>query len=233
MNNPNKYAVLNVGDKITRYAESFHHLGPDLHHPAEQGGRTRRLAQYHATYDPKTRKAEITKLRTQLYLQGETNKLLGHVAREFHTVEDDLKPYIAHGFTLVDQNWSLSDYDKEWLIHCHEIRVHAHSGVKGIPVPEGIHKDGAEFVLMGCVAREGVKGGISHIYDDQEMPPIFGVTLMAGEAILVSDRDVFHMVSPLIAENGQGYRDMILMGFHKWSDGKYKGDWRQNIEEIQ
>jgi hypothetical protein len=228
MPNPQKYAVLDIGEKLTRYSPSFHHLGPDEHHPAEKGGRTRRLAQYYAKYDHNTKKAEITQLKTQLYVQGQSNKLLGHVPRHFDTVEDDLRSYIEYGFNVVDQNWPLSKYESEWLIHCHQIRVHAMPAVTGIPVPEGIHKDGAEFVLMGCVAREGVKGGISHIYEDEGAPPIFGVTLMAGQAILVSDRDVYHMVSPVIAEKDEGYRDMILMGFHIWSDGKYKGNWREN-----
>jgi hypothetical protein len=154
------------------------------------------------------------------------------VARRFDTVTDDLKSFIEQGFALVDQNWSLSKYETEWLIHCHEIRVHAMPDVKGIPVPEGIHKDGAEFVLMGCVAREGVKGGVSHVYDAEDGPPVFAVTLMPGQAILVADTEVYHMVSPLIAENGHGYRDVILMGFHKWSDGKYPADWRKHIAEI-
>jgi hypothetical protein len=54
---------------------------------------------------------------------------------------------------------------------------------------------------------------------------------MPGDALLVDDREVFHMVSPLIAEEEGGYRDMIIMGFHLWSRGKYRADWRLSIDE--
>jgi hypothetical protein len=63
------------------------------------------------------------------------------------------------------------------------------------------------------------------------MPPVYGITLMPGDALLVDDREVFHMVSPLIAEEEGGYRDMIIMGFHLWSRGKYRADWRLSIDE--
>jgi hypothetical protein len=233
MSNAQKYAVVKLDDKLTQYRESFHNLGPDHYHPAEDGGRTRRLAQYHVSFDPLSKAADITRLNTQLFLQGPSNKLTGHIERAFDDVLDDLKPYIENGLKTVDENWSLADYDNEWLVNCHQVRVHAKPQIKGVPVPEGIHKDGAEFVIMGCVAREGVKGGVSHIYEDDQLPPVYGVTLMPGDAIVVDDREVFHMVSPLIAENGHGYRDMILMGFHLWSHGKYKGNWRENISSLQ
>lgn len=232
MTNPNKFAVIKLDDKLTRYRESFDHLGPDHYHPAAEGGRTRRLAQYHVKYDSKDRSSKITRLKTQLFLQGKTNKLTGHISREFEDVVDDLKPYIDNGLRVVDDNWPLQDYDNEWLVNCHQVRVHAQADVKGVVVPEGVHKDGAEFVIMGCVAREGVKGGISHIYEHEDMPPVYGVTLMPGDAIVVDDREVFHMVSPLIAESTSGYRDMILMGFHLWSHGKYRGNWKECVSEL-
>jgi hypothetical protein len=233
MSTSENYTILNLGELVCQYQESFNDLGPDDYHPAENGGRTRRLGQYHARYDLKTGCTVISKLKTQPFLQGETNKLTGHIRRPFHRVEVDLKPYITHGFAEVNKMWPLSGYGDEWLINCHQIRVHAAQAYEGIPVPEGVHKDGAEFVIMACVARDGVKGGISHIYEDENKPPVFGTTLMPGQAIMVNDKEVFHMVSPLIGVGSHGYRDMILMGFHLWSHGKYAGDWTKNIEELQ
>ncbi len=232
MSSSENFTVLNLGELVCKYRESFNDLGPDDYHPAESGGRTRRLGQYHATYDLKTGDSVITKLKTELFLQGETNKLTGHIHRPFLSVEVDLKPYIKHGFVEVNKIWPLTGYGNEWLINCHQIRVHAAQTQEGIPVPEGIHKDGAEFVIMACVARERVKGGISHIYEDENQPPVYGVTLMPGQAVMVNDKEVFHMVSPLISVETHGYRDMILMGFHLWTHGKYKGDWRQSIDEV-
>ncbi|MCE2932704.1 MAG: 2OG-Fe dioxygenase family protein [Hyphomicrobiales bacterium] len=86
--------------------------------------------------------------------------------------------------------------------------------------------------LSGAIiARKNVKGGVSQIHEYDDAPPVYGVTLMPGDALVVDDREVFHMVTPLIAEEGEGHRDMILMGFHMWSHGKYRGDWKQQIDE--
>ncbi|MES2939165.1 MAG: 2OG-Fe dioxygenase family protein [Pseudomonadota bacterium] len=222
-----KYAVLNMGEKLTRYQPVFDDLGPDAYHPAEQGGRTRRLAQYHAVYDPQTRRADIVQLRTQLFLQGRTNKLTGSIERDFSALEADMRAFIEAGFHAVDERWPLAGYQNEWMVNLHTVRVHAEPAVRGVPVPEGVHKDGADFVVMGCVARQDVKGGISQVHENDDEPPVYGVTLMPGDALVVDDREVFHMVTPLIAQSGHGYRDMILMGFHLWSHGKYRGDWKE------
>jgi hypothetical protein len=79
MSNAQKYAVVKLDDKLTQYRESFHNLGPDHYHPAEDGGRTRRLAQYHVSFDPLSKAADITRLNTQFFLQCPSNKLTGHI----------------------------------------------------------------------------------------------------------------------------------------------------------
>jgi hypothetical protein len=231
MNRTEKYTTMSLGDSLTRYQPFFDDLGPDHHHPAEMGGRTRRLAQFHAVFDPKSKSVTINKLKTQRFLQGETNKLTGHIERDFEDVSADMKPFVENGFRAIDENWSLAEYPAEWMVNVHMVRVHAKPTVRGVPVPEGLHKDGADFVVMGCVARKNVKGGVSQIHEYDDAPPVYGVTLMPGDALVVDDREVFHMVTPLIAEEGEGHRDMILMGFHMWSHGKYRGDWKQQIDE--
>lgn len=227
------YRHLALGASLTRYQRHFDDLGPDLHHPAEAGGRTRRLAQYRLERNPHTNALSITKLRTQPFLQGPTNKLTGHVERDFEDIVVDMKPFIEMGYAAIDESLSLAEHSDEWMVNLHMIRVHAHADFNGVPVPEGLHKDGADFVVMGCVARERVKGGVSQLHEKEDGPPVFGVTLMPGEAIVVNDREVFHMVTPLIAEDGNGYRDMLIMGFHNWSYGKYRGNWKEQIAELQ
>lgn len=231
MKTSENYVGVAFGMGLTQYQTYFNDLGQDQHHPVANGGRTRRLAQYRAEFDSHTKYVSITKLRTQIFLQGPTNKLTGHVEREFDDIIIDMKPFIAMGLNAVDRNWSLADYPREWMVNLHMIRVHAQPDVHGVPVPEGLHKDGADFVIMGCVARENVKGGVSQLHESEDGPPVYGVTLMPGEAILVDDREVFHMVSPLITKDGAGYRDMLIMGLHMWSHGKYRGAWREQISE--
>lgn len=163
-------------------------------------------------------------------MQGPENKLTGHIEQDFDEILGNMESFIRSGCSILLKLWK--DYflsNNEWLVNCHKIRVHSFLRNNGIPVPERIHKDGAEFVVMACVNRINVTGGVSLLYANPESPPLFGVTLMPGDAIVVNDRNVYHMVTPLQAESEEGYRDMIIMGFHKWSSNKYPSDWQNYI----
>ena len=164
-------------------------------------------------------------------MQGQTNKLTGHIERPIESVNSDVDftPYILNGFKTIQKRWPLNDVENEWLTNCHQIRTHAYNPKEGIPVPEGIHRDGVEYIMMGCVSRVEIKGGVSHVHDTAVSPPIFETTLEPGEAIIIDDRELFHMATPILANEDYGYRDMILMGFHFWSRGHYRANWRDNI----
>lgn len=227
------HAVIDFGSKLTVYSKNFVDLGEDIYHPKEKGGRSRRLAQHYATYNPLNGEMKVTRLITQPFIQGESNKLTGHIARpiESSLPECDLRPYVKLGFEQIKE---LDDFESEpsaWLVNCHQVRTHSASTRDGIPVPEGVHKDGADFVIMGCVDKKGVTGGVSTIHESEDGPDVFKTTLEPGKALVVKDREVYHMVSPIssINEGESGYRDMILMGFHKWERDHYRFDWKDNI----
>lgn len=229
-----KFAIVEPGEILTSFQRFHDTLGPDVYHPAEIGGRSRRLAQHYATFDPGSGKAKITRLLTQPFLQGKYNKLTGHIQRPIEPAlpETDFKPYIRYGFKEIQSRWPLEGHEGEWLVNCHLIRTHAYEGQNGHPAPEGSHRDGVEFVIMGCVQKQNIVGGVSHLYEGDNSTPIHGVTLEPGQALLVDDRELFHMVSPVLATAKEGFRDMILMGFHYWSRGHYRADWRESIYDL-
>ena len=226
-----RFAVLEPGALLTDYGRFHDDLGRDVYHPAETGGRSRRLAQHYATFDPVTGETRVTRLKTQPFLQGEHNRLTGHIERPIESAlpEVDFKPYIAYGFREIHARWPLDDDEREWLVNCHQIRTHAFEDRTGDPAPEGIHRDGVEFIMMGCVEKRGVVGGVSHLYDGEDGVPLFGTTLEPGQVLLVDDRELHHMASPVVATAAEGHRDMILMGFHYWSRGHYRAEWRESL----
>lgn len=229
-----RFDVLKPGPILTQYAQYYDTLGEDIYHPKEKGGRTRRLAQFYATYCPTSKVSKITRLKTQPFLQGEFNKLTGHIERPMDSVlpETDMKPYIRWGFEQIDNRWPLKGQEEEWLINTHLIRTHSKESIDGHPAPEGIHRDGVEFVVMGCVDKANITGGISHLYNKKHTDPIFGITLEPGEALVVDDRELMHMATPIHADEGEGYRDTILMGFHYWSREHYRADWKECIYDA-
>jgi hypothetical protein len=235
--NTNKahFAVIKPGELLKQYSRFHEDLGQDEYHPKEIGGRTRRLAQHYMTYDQKSEVIKITRLKTQPFLQGEYNKLTGSIERPFedHFPETDMKPFIRYGFGEIISRWPNEKNENEWLVNCHLIRTHAFEGQVGNPAPEGIHRDGVEYIIMGCVGVKNISGATSTLYRDESANSnIYTYTLMPGEALLVNDRELMHGVSPVIAEDNPAYRDMILMGFHYWRRNHYRADWKESLHDF-
>ena len=55
-----------------------------------------------------------------------------------------------------------------WEVQIHLIRVTASAGLEGRPTPEGIHRDGAEFVTVHLAELVNAGGGDVSIYDDDK-----------------------------------------------------------------
>jgi hypothetical protein len=80
--------------------------------------------------------------------------------------------------------------------------------------PEGIHQDGADFIVSALVMRrENVQGGVSKIYGPDRVKTILEYTLQVGEGIFQSDYNtpLWHEVSPVNVEspNSKGFRDTL------------------------
>lgn len=226
-----RFAILEPGEVLLSHKADFEALGPDVYHPAEIGGRSRRLAQHYATFDPKTGESTVKRLKTQLFLQGEWNELTGHIERPIAPAlpKTDFSKYIKWGFGQIQERWPQDGLENEYLVNCHLIRTHAKDDIEGVPVPEGVHQDGVNFLIMGSVSRESINGGVSYVYQAKNADPIFETVLTPGEAIIIDDTQLFHMASPIVATDGEGHRDMILMGYHYWSRDHYRFDWTDNI----
>ncbi len=86
----------------------------------------------------------------------------------------------------------------------------------GNPSPEGIHRDGADFILIMVLKRENITGGVNHIYDDAKRLLFGSVLTEAGDAILIDDQSVWHGVSEIypIDVNKPAYRDVLVLTFH-------------------
>lgn len=226
-----RFATLKADPILTEFTKDFDNLGEDVYHPAKIGGRSRRLAQHYATFDPVTGEASVTRLKTQLFLQGEWNKLTGHIQRPISSAlpTTDFTNYIKWGFEQIQHRWPQNGLENEFLVNCHLIRTHAKGEIAGVPVPEGIHQDGVNFLVMGSVSRHNIEGGVSYVYEAADEQPIFETILNPGEAIIIDDVQLFHMASSIMATKSEGHRDMILMGFHYWSRDHYRFDWKDNI----
>ena len=146
-----------------------------------------------------------------LFQSKDYNPLVGNIKREFAEIDDRL---IA-----------LDNFKKMILAFCDSCKIHpeAEIGVhqirticspnnSGNPAPEGIHRDGADFIGIFAVNRHNIQGGATHLYTARKEKPVFSKILNPGDLLLVNDHEFFHFTTPIkpVTEE-MGYRDVFVL----------------------
>lgn len=168
--------------------------------------RYRRLSRFKVTAN------EIKKLPHGYFYQSKQyNPLLGDVRREFAELDDKLIE-LDEFKKLV---WEFRSYCKLTSaveIGVHQIRITCSPSNFGNPAPEGIHRDGCDFVGIVSIARHNIEGGETHLYVAKKEKPVFNKILQPGELLLVNDRDYFHFTTPIEPTTaGEGTRDVFVL----------------------
>jgi len=82
----------------------------------------------------------------------------------------------------------------------HQVSTIARRGRPGASTPEGIHQDGADYVVSALVvSRCGVEGGVSELFRENQTTPFFSITLAPGEGIFQADHRsaIWHYTTPI------------------------------------
>jgi hypothetical protein len=204
----------NFAGDWTDFAESWSRLQVDSY--MADGGRYR--ARRHATYSAPAADVSWKREEDQPHYQSQQyNKLNGGIARHYSPIEPDVAEGSIVGGLLTlgcDLFGRLAPFSA-WHIEAHQFRISPAEDCAGKPTPEGIHRDGVQYVMMMLIKRQNVTGGLSTLYD-AELQPIKRITLSEPlEMIVVNDERVMHDVSPIIAaRSGEpAYRDVFVLTF--------------------
>ena len=104
-----------------------------------------------------------------------------------------------------------------WRVETHQFRIEARADQPGQPTPEGMHRDGVDYVLVLLVARRNIASGTTtiHALDHRELGS-FTLT-DALDAALVDDARVFHGVTPVEAVDPDqpAFRDVLVVTFKR------------------
>ncbi|WP_422000405.1 2OG-Fe dioxygenase family protein [Reyranella sp.] len=106
---------------------------------------------------------------------------------------------------------------QRWHVEAHQFRIEARSGEDGKPTPEGMHRDGVDYVLVLLVNRRNIRSGTTSVHDlDKRMLGSFTLTDPL-DAALVDDARCYHGVTPVEPENPAqpAYRDVLVVTFRK------------------
>ena len=95
-------------------------------------------------------------------------------------------------------------------ISLHQVRQICYPGITSHNSPEGIHQDGADYIISALVMNyQNIKGGESIIYDENK-EEIFRKTLKNNQGIFQEDKKLWHYVTPIeCSSNFIGFRDII------------------------
>jgi hypothetical protein len=102
-----------------------------------------------------------------------------------------------------------------WHIECHQFRIEARRDADGLPTPEGVHRDGVDYVLVLLVDRRNIESGTTTIHaNDGTLLGSFTLTAPL-DAALVDDSRVKHGVTAVrpIDPSRPAHRDVLVVTF--------------------
>ena len=197
-----------------RFAASWHDLELDTY--MADGGRYRRRR--HALFAASAGRPIERQPHQPHYQTLDYNPLHGGVARWFEPISSEiagtatLQAVLAFCRHLFE---GLSTTSGPWRIEVHQFRIEARGGESGRPTPEGLHRDGVDYVLVLLVDRRNIASGTTSIHAlDGRMLGQFTLTDPLDVA-LVDDSRVAHGVTAVeaIDPTQPAYRDVLVVTF--------------------
>lgn len=150
------------------------------------------------------------------YQSRDRNPLNGGIERWFEPVHEAVasSQTMTSVFSFCRRTLaSLRPEVEAWHVETHQFRILAQPDQAGLPTPEGMHRDGVDFVLVLLVDRTNVARGTTTIAD-LEKKVLGEFTLETPlDAAIVDDRFVFHGVTAIEAEiaGAEAHRDVLVV----------------------
>jgi hypothetical protein len=147
------------------------------------------------------------------------NPLNGGIERWFEPIREDvgkgptMRAILAWCAALFNQLRPEAD----WHVEVHQFRNEAQGLLAGRPTPEGMHRDGVDYVLVLLVHRRNIDSGTTMIGDDdQGFFDSFTLT-EPFDAALVDDNRLFHGVTAVQAHDPDkpAWRDVLVVTYRR------------------
>ena len=104
--------------------------------------------------------------------------------------------------------------DAPCYVEAHPFRIDTTDGI-GRPTPEGAHRDGVDLVVVVLVARQGIKGGETRVFDARGPQGLRFTLAEPWSALLLDDERVIHESTPIqpVDAAAGGHRDTLVLTF--------------------
>jgi hypothetical protein len=99
-----------------------------------------------------------------------------------------------------------------WFVEAHPFRIDTSDGI-GRPTPEGAHRDGVDLVAVFLLARVGIKGGETRVFDAHGPAGQRFTLTEAWSLLLLDDQRVIHEATPIqpLDPAAGGHRDTLVL----------------------
>lgn len=199
-----------------RFALSWNDMPVDTY--MADGGRYRRRR--HAVFAASRGGAILRQPHQPHYQSLDYNALHGGIERWFEPVpeavaqSDTFQTILRFCRGLFER---LAPETPAWRIETHQFRIEAGPARAGKPTPEGLHRDGVDYVLVLLVQRANIRRGTTAIHD-LERRHLGSFTLTDPcDAALVHDARVYHGVTPVEPRDPAlpAHRDVLVVTFKR------------------
>lgn len=180
------------------------------------GGRYRRRR--HAILSARAGSKELTREPDAPHWQSvRHNPLNGGIQRVFEPIPTNVTVGVAfRGIAdLARTVFDATDPGRDWRVEAHQFRIEAQSDIAGQPTPEGMHRDGVDWVLVLLIVRTNVGAGVTEIAAPDGRA-LGSFTLTAPmDAVLLNDHQILHGVTPILPTNPAqpAHRDVLVLTF--------------------
>ena len=196
---------------------SWDALPPDNY--LKDGGRYRRRR--HSCFV--AREGDVAQVPHRVHWQPvEYNALHGGMERWFEPMEPAVvaKPAWTRLLQAMARAATALKGPQPWYIEAHQFRIDTEGGI-GRPTPEGAHRDGVDLVAVFLLAREGIKGGESRVFQADGPAGLRFTLTEPWSLLLLDDARVIHETTPIQPVDGPGHRDTLVLTLRA---GGFQGD---------
>lgn len=197
------------------FAASWNHLGVDWYMADGGRYRRRRYGTFSITNETITRKQHQPHYQSRDY-----NLLNGGVERWFSPITDEIGQHSAllailqASSHMADTLTPHEDTPTSWHVEVHQFRIEAAAEGTGHPTPEGMHRDGVDWVFVFMVNRTNIREGVTSIHALDKTSELGSFTLTTPlDTAIVNDHRVYHGVTPVEPETPgkPAYRDVLVV----------------------
>jgi hypothetical protein len=196
------------------FAASWDDLGMDMYMADGGRYRRRRFGAFKVSAQ-----AIVRKPHQPHYQSRDYNALNGGIERWFEPITDRvaagdcLHAILRLCFSIFDDLTPAGRRPASWHTECHQFRIEARAGDHGQPTPEGLHRDGVDWVLVMLVKRENIAEGVTSIHDsDRRLIGRFTLKHPLDSAF-VDDSRAYHSVTPVVPIDPArpAHRDVLVV----------------------